>query len=133
MVLHDQRDIPFERARTLLAQGEAMRRFRQKAAARSALAAALAIFSALPAPAWIERTNAELARVGRRAAGAPLSATQQQVADLVASGRTNREVAETLFMSPHTVEAHLTAIYRSLGVRGRTELAAALRQMQGSD
>ncbi len=110
-----------------------MRRFRQKAAARSALEAALAIFSALPAPAWIERTNAELARVGRRVAGAPLSATQQQVAELVAAGRTNREVAEALFMSPHTVEAHLTAIYRSLGVRGRTELAGALRQMQGSD
>jgi DNA-binding CsgD family transcriptional regulator len=51
---------------------------------------------------------------------------------LVAAGRTNREVAEVLFMSPHTVEAHLTQIYRSLGVRSRTELAARLRAREPS-
>jgi DNA-binding CsgD family transcriptional regulator len=57
------------------------------------------------------------------------------VARLVAAGKTNREVAETLFMSVHTVEAHLTRIYRSLGVRGRTELvrAIAARLPDGAD
>jgi DNA-binding CsgD family transcriptional regulator len=52
-----------------------------------------------------------------------LTPTQREVASLVVAGRTNREVAATLFMSPHTVEAHLTAIYRVLGIRGRTDLA----------
>jgi DNA-binding CsgD family transcriptional regulator len=117
---------PFERARTLLAQGGALRRFRQRGQAREALQEAVRLFAALPAPRWRERAEAELSRTGHRDAGAPLSATEQQVADLVAAGRTNREVADALFMSPHTVEAHLTRIYRSLGVRGRTELARAL-------
>ena len=44
----------------------------------------------------------------------PPQPTEQQIADLVAADRTNREVAEALFMSPHTVEAHLTRVYQSL-------------------
>jgi DNA-binding CsgD family transcriptional regulator len=123
---HDRVGDPFERARTLLARGEALRRFRRRGRARAALAEATGIFQSLGARPWLERATAELARTGHREAGASFTPTERQVAELVAGGRTNREVAEALFMSPHTVEAHLTRIYRSLGVRGRTELAAAL-------
>jgi DNA-binding CsgD family transcriptional regulator len=123
---HDRVSEPFERARTLLARGESLRRFRQRGRAREALGAAAAIFERLGARRWHERATAELARTGHREVGASLTATERQVAELVAAGRTNREVAESLFMSSHTVEAHLTRIYRSLGVRGRTELARAL-------
>jgi DNA-binding CsgD family transcriptional regulator len=124
---------PFPRGQTLLAHGEALRRARQRGRARVALTEAVTIFEALPAPRWLARARAELERTGHRAPGARLSATEQQVADLVAAGRTNREVAETLFMSPHTVEAHLTRVYQSLGVRRRTELAAALRAVPDQD
>ena len=127
LAIHDRVPSPFPRGRTLLAHGEALRRARQRGRARAALVGAVAIFEALPAPRWLARAQAELDRTGHRAPGAQLSATEQQVADLVVAGRTNREVADALFMSPHTVEAHLTRIYQSLGVRGRTELAAALR------
>jgi DNA-binding CsgD family transcriptional regulator len=123
---HADVDDPFARARTLLAQGESLRRLRQRGRAREALSQALEVFTRLPAPRWRDRAAAELARTGHREPGAELSATERQVAELVAAGRTNREVAETLFMSPHTVEAHLTRIYRSLGVRGRTQMARAL-------
>lgn len=123
---HDLAEEPFERARTLLAHGESLRRSRQRGRARSVLASALDQFERLGAPRWRDRAAAELARTGHREAGAELSATERQVAELVVAGRTNREVADALFMSPHTVEAHLTRIYRSLGVRGRTEMARAL-------
>ncbi|HEX6208461.1 MAG TPA: helix-turn-helix transcriptional regulator, partial [Actinomycetota bacterium] len=57
---------------------------------------------------------------------APLGLTpsEQRVADLVASGMTNKEVAAALFISPKTVDSNLSRIYRKLGVRSRTELAA---------
>ena len=130
LVIHDRVPSPFPRGRTLLAHGEALRRARQRGRARAALSEAAAIFAGLPAPRWLARAEAELERTGHRAPGARLSPTEQQIADLVVAGRTNREVAEALFMSPHTVEAHLTRIYQSLGVRGRTELAAALRALR---
>jgi DNA-binding CsgD family transcriptional regulator len=127
--IHDRVPSPFPRGRTLLARGEALRRARQRGRSRAALLEAASIFAALPAPRWVARAEAELERTGHRAPGARLSPTERQIAELVTAGRTNREVAETLFMSPHTVEAHLTRIYRSLGVRGRTELTAALRTL----
>ncbi len=122
---HDRVPEPFERARTLLAQAESLRRFRRRGQARDPLREAVVIFERLGAPRWRDRATAELARTGHRAAGATLTTTERQVAELVAAGKTNREVGEMLFMSPHTVEAHLTRVYRSLGIRGRTELARA--------
>ena len=53
-----------------------------------------------------------------------LTGTEARIAALVAGGRSNREVAADLFISVSTVEAHLTRIYRKLGLRGRTELTA---------
>lgn len=62
-------------------------------------------------------------RGGRRAYGALLSPREREVATLAASGRTNNEIAEDLFISRHTVEKHLGAALRKLGVRSRTALA----------
>jgi len=76
---------------------------------------------------WVERVEAELSRIGGRPpTPLGLTATEQQVARLVAEGRTNREVADELFLSPSTVQANLKRIYRKLGVRSRTELAAGI-------
>lgn len=128
---HERVPEPFERARTLLAQGESLRRFRRRGQARDPLGQAVTTFERLGAARWWDRAVAERARTGHRAPGASLTATERQVAELVATGRTNREVAEMLFMSPHTVEAHLTRVYLSLGVRGRTELARVLSSRPG--
>lgn len=54
------------------------------------------------------------------------------MAELVCAGHTNKEVAQALFLSVHTVEDNLSRIYRKLGVRSRTELAAARRPSQGA-
>jgi DNA-binding CsgD family transcriptional regulator len=68
-----------------------------------------------------------LARIGGRpAAPLDLSDNERQIAELVAAGRTNREVAEIVFVSPRTVSATLARIYRKLGVSSRTEMAARL-------
>ena len=83
-----------------------------------------------PAPLWAQATKAELGRVGLRPAApvgvSGITAAEARVAELVAAGRTNREVAGELFMSLKTVEAHLSRIYRKLGVRSRAELAHRL-------
>jgi DNA-binding CsgD family transcriptional regulator len=122
--LFESLPLPFETARTLLALGEIRRRARKKAAARDAVGRALAIFERLGADRWADRARAELGRSGvRRAPGAELTETEMRVAELASAGQTNREIADGLFMSVHTVEAHLTRIYRTLGVHTRTELA----------
>ena len=70
------------------------------------------------------RRHAEPTRIGGRPpAPSDLSPSEEQVALLVADGRSNREVAASLFVSVHTVEANLKRIYRKLGVRSRVEPA----------
>jgi DNA-binding CsgD family transcriptional regulator len=80
---------------------------------------------------WRDRARREIGRISGRTASDrnTLTPTERQIAELVASGRTNREVAQELFVSPHTVESNLTRIYRKLGVRSRAELAAGRRLM----
>ncbi len=122
---HERVLIPFDRARTLLALGQVRRRGGERRAARKALGEAVAVFESLGAPLWAERARAELERVpGRRTAGEGLTPTEQQVAQLAATGRTNREIAQQLFVTVKTVEANLSRIYRKLGVRSRAELIA---------
>jgi DNA-binding CsgD family transcriptional regulator len=100
---------------------------RQKKGARDLLQQALMTFEELGAPLWSQRAQGELARIGGRApSSTALTPTEAQIARLVAEGKTNREVAEALFVSVHTVEANLKRIYRKLGVRSRTELARKL-------
>jgi DNA-binding CsgD family transcriptional regulator len=115
---------PFELARTLLVLGAVRRRAGMRRAARQALENALAICDELAAVLWSQRVRDELGRISGRAPGRlALTPTERRVAELVAEGRTNREVAATLYLSPRTVESNLTRIYRKLDVRSRTELA----------
>ena len=130
--LHDQLHEPFERARTLLVLGALQRRSRQRGAARESLTQACAVFDELGARLWSEKANAELRRIGGRAPGpGTLTPTEERVAGLVAAGRTYREVADALFISPKTVQWNLSKIYRKLGVRSRAELAAKLASEGG--
>jgi DNA-binding NarL/FixJ family response regulator len=71
---------------------------------------------------WSAKARAELARVGGGAAANDLTPTEQRVVELVAEGKSNREVADALFVTVKTVEANLTRIFRKLGVRSRSEL-----------
>jgi DNA-binding CsgD family transcriptional regulator len=115
---------PFEEARTLLAVGRIQRRLKRKAAARASLSRALTVFTELGAPLWRDQARRELERIGGRAPRqGGLTPTESRIADLVAAGRTNREVAAELFLSVNTVQSYLKRIYRELGVRSRTELA----------
>ena len=116
--------VPLERARTLIVLGSIQRRVKQRAAARASLEEALASLEAIGARLWAERARAELGRIGGRARSGGLTPTEERVADLVAEGRSNKEVAEALFVSVRTVEANLTRIYAKLGIRSRTELAS---------
>jgi DNA-binding CsgD family transcriptional regulator len=122
---HEVGDV-FGGARALLALGMILRRARQKRAARDAIGAALADFEDLGAATWVERARDELGRIGGRTREEGLTAAERRVATLVAAGRTNREVAEQLFLGERTVAGHLTRVYAKLGVRSRTELARRL-------
>jgi DNA-binding CsgD family transcriptional regulator len=122
---------PLERGRALLVLGQIRRRARQRGAAREALEAARGLFEECGAPLWVERVRAELSRIGGRAASRDeLTPSERRVAELVAEGRTNREVAAELFVSVHTVEKALTHSYRKLGLRSRAELARRLAELR---
>ena len=129
---HEGVDMPFERARTELALGERLRRARRRADARVHLREALDAFERLGAIDWARAASRELEVSGETATprsgprSDELTPQELQVALIVASGATNREAGARLFLSAKTVEAHLGRIYRKLGVRSRTELAARL-------
>ena len=115
----------FEEARTLLTRGRVLRRARRRQLARESLSEAVALFDELGARLWAQRARRELARTGgRRVRGDELTPSEAQIARLAASGRTNREIAQALFVSPKTIEAALSRVYRKLDVRSRSELAA---------
>jgi DNA-binding CsgD family transcriptional regulator len=128
---HGDLRVPFERARTLIVLGTLHRRAKHKAAARAALEEAVEILDRMGARLWVERARAELGRIGGRARAHGLTPTEQRVAELVAEGRSNKEVAGELFVSVRTVEANLTRIYAKLGIRSRTELAASRQASDG--
>src|SRR5262249_14641533 len=109
-----------------LAAGRVERRARRWGPARAHLQAARDLFGDMGARLWEEAAEGELRRVAARPPQAPggLTATEERVATLVGTGLTNREIADALFLSPKTVETHLTRIYRKLGVRSRAALAA---------
>ena len=123
LVQLDEQPFPFERARTLLCLGCVRRQALQKKAARQVLEQAHEIFDELGAQLWATKARAELARIsGRRASGDALTETEARVAALAASGRSNKEIAAELFMGVSTVEAHLSHVYRKLGIRSRAGL-----------
>jgi DNA-binding CsgD family transcriptional regulator len=124
---HERSELPFERARTLLALGVALRRARQKRSTRTALEEAVGIFERLGARLWAARARSELARIGGRAPSrGELTPMERRVAELAADGKTNKEIAAVLYVTVRTVETHLTKTYEKLGIHTRTELARRL-------
>ncbi len=120
----------YGRARTELLYGQYLRRVRRRGAAREHLRTALAIFEQLGVTRWAVKTNAELRAAGERVESTvpaqALTAQQRQIADLVATGATNTEIATRLFLSRRTVEHHLGNIYHRLGIRSRVDLVRYL-------
>ena len=132
LALHARTPDSFETARTRLAYGERLRRARERRRAREQLRAALEAFERLDAAPWAERARTELEATGetlrRRDPSAWRRSRPQElrIALLLAAGRTTREAAASLFLSPKTVEFHLRSVYRKLDIHSRAELAAAV-------
>jgi DNA-binding CsgD family transcriptional regulator len=132
IALHEQTPDVFEAARTRLAFGQRLRRSRNRVLAREQLRAAADGFDRLGARPWADRAQAELAATGetrrrRDAAGLDdLTPQELQIALLLTSGKTTRETAAALFLSPKTVEYHLRHVYQRLGIHSREELAQRL-------
>ncbi|ANW67442.1 hypothetical protein BCA37_04545 [Mycobacterium sp. djl-10] len=122
LVKHERVAMPFERARTLLALSMIQRRSRQEQLADLSCSQALTVFEELGTSLWASRAREAMDTRPR------LTAAEQRVARLTATGMTNSEVAATLFVSPKTVEFHLAGIYRKLGIRSRAELGRHLRR-----
>ncbi|MET0324690.1 MAG: LuxR family transcriptional regulator [Ilumatobacteraceae bacterium] len=115
--------------RTEIIWGERLRRSRRRAEARVHLERAVELLRGIGATVLAERATTELRAAGGVvgedvASHQLLTPHELQVARLVVGGASNRDLAAKLFISPRTVEAHLTAIFRKLGVRNRRELSA---------
>ncbi|KUH93636.1 LuxR family transcriptional regulator [Mycolicibacterium acapulense] len=132
MATHRRLPMPFERARTLLTLGQIERRQRKKESASAHLQEALEVFEHLNIPLWAAKSRAEFSRAsaGPQRSG-QLTPSEQRVAELVASGMKNRDVAAALFISPKTVEANLARIYRKLGIKSRAELGRHVGRPSG--
>jgi DNA-binding CsgD family transcriptional regulator len=121
-------ELPLELARTELAYGESLRRVRRRADARIHLRAALAVFERLGAGPWAERTRSQLRASGESARRrnpdtlGQLTPQELQVARLADQGLSNRQIAERLFVSRHTVSYHLHKVYTKLGMTSRADL-----------
>jgi DNA-binding NarL/FixJ family response regulator len=129
MTAHQPLPMPFERARTQLLLGQLQRRQRQKEAATTTLTEALAAFDGMKTTLWTDRTRNELARTRMSPTRTLLlTPSEQRVAELAASGLTNRDIAAAVFISPKTVDANLGRIYRKLGIHSRAELGRVIGQ-----
>lgn len=88
---------------------------------------------------WAQRARAELRASGERSRRRDpstlddLTAQEVQIANLVAQGRTNRDIAAQLFLSPRTIDFHLRNVFRKLGLTSRTELARLDLARAGAD
>jgi DNA-binding CsgD family transcriptional regulator len=120
---------PFAEGRARLAWGEQLRRMRRRADARAHLDRAIELFTAVGATSFADRAATESRAAGGQTSGEVvahrlLTPHELQIARLVVGGASTRDVAAKLFISPRTIEAHLSTIFRKLGVRNRGELAA---------
>jgi DNA-binding CsgD family transcriptional regulator len=120
--------LPLELARTRLGYGERLRRQGRRRDARVHLRAAHDLFSAAGATPWQERAAAELRATGERVVDAArphadLTPQELSISRLVAEGKTNKEIAAALFLSPKTIEYHLANTFRKLDIHSRAELA----------
>src|SRR5262249_21670871 len=132
--LYEEQPLVFERARTRLAYGERLRRAGRRRDCRTHLHTALGELEGLGAFAWAERARVELRATGET--GGPreapeterLTPQELQIANLVADGHTNKEIAARLYLSPKTIEYHLSNTYRKLDVHSRAELASIVAE-----
>ncbi len=132
---------PVTAARAQLLHGKALAAAGDRPSAIASLIAAESALDGFGAVRWRDGAVRELRALGHRVrrqardassgSPGPLTAREREIADLVAAGRTNREVAEQLVLSAKTIEAHLRNIYAKLGVRSRVELARAVEQDAG--
>ena len=129
---HEHSPDLFEEARTRLAFGSSLRRNRSRVAARVQLRLALSGFERLSAQPWAESTARELDAAGEHVQRKAeryltvLTAQEVRIAQMLAGGRTTKETAAALFLSPKTVEYHLRHVHQKLGIGSRAELKAAM-------
>jgi DNA-binding CsgD family transcriptional regulator len=121
-----------EQAKALAALGSALRRARRPTEAREPLRRALELAGVCGAEGLAEQIRSELGAAGARPRRDALSGVEsltpqeRRVADLAAAARTNRDIAQELYVTPKTVEVHLSNAYRKLGISSRRELEGAL-------
>jgi DNA-binding CsgD family transcriptional regulator/tetratricopeptide (TPR) repeat protein len=129
---------PFFQARAQLAHGAWLRRQRRITDSRRPLRAACATFDALGAGPWAERARQELRAAGeadlaaRRGEGGVLSPQELQIAAMAASGMSNREIAQQLYLSHRTVATHLYRVFPKLGITSRFQMPQALRALSAA-
>jgi DNA-binding CsgD family transcriptional regulator len=134
--LHELTPDVFETARTRVAYGGRLRRAGRRVRAREELRAAIELFDALGAAPWSDLARIELGATGETARIRDVSTLDQltpqelQIALLLAEGRTTREAAASMFLSPKTIEYHLRNVYRKLDVRSRAELSEAVARLR---
>jgi DNA-binding NarL/FixJ family response regulator len=126
-----------EHARALVELGAALRRANRRSEARDLLREGVELAHRAGAIALVERANEELAATGARprkilAGGLDsLTASERRVAEIAARDRSNKEIAQELFVTVKTVELHLSSAYRKLQIGSRHQLAAALADRPG--
>ena len=122
-----------EHAKALAALGSALRRGRQPSDAREPLREALELATACGATPLAEHARSELYASGARPRSEALSGVEAltpselRVAELAADGESNKDIAQSLYVTPKTVEVHLSNAYRKLGIRSRRELPEVLQ------
>jgi DNA-binding CsgD family transcriptional regulator len=128
----DEAPARLERAKALAALGAALRRARKPSEAREPLRRALELADVCGARPLADHVRGEIYATGARPRTTALqgvlalTTSERRVADLAAAGQTNRDIAQTLYVTPKTVEVHLSSAYRKLGIGSRRELAGAL-------
>jgi DNA-binding CsgD family transcriptional regulator len=136
IALHGKTLDVFETARTRLAYGGRLRRAGKRVLAREQLRAAIEAFDSLGAVPWSSLARTELEATGETARKRDpstldeLTPQELQIALLLAQGRTTRETAASMFLSPKTIEYHLRNVYRKLEIRSRSELSEAVARLR---
>jgi DNA-binding CsgD family transcriptional regulator len=127
-------DAGLDRARALADLGALLRRRNRRTEARELLREALDVAHRAGAKALADRAETELRATGARPRRVvltgldSLTASERRIAELASQGLTNREIAQSLFVTARTVEGHLTSIFRKLQLDSRNELRSALEQ-----
>jgi len=123
---HGSSPLRLELARSLLVLGQIERRRKARRQSRDALRRAHDLAAEMGHRPLLAQIGREMPRIAPERSGRELTGTEQRVAELIAAGATNRDAAAALFVSVRTIETHVAAIYRKLGVRSRAELARQL-------